>query len=96
MLCLLLLVDNHLCDFASLSSSSSAHPVLVFQEHVILEQHLLQPGCAHEPAGGLLLPSGGCAWRLVFLFLFALHHLENYSSYLKGPAAKNDSAPRAE
>jgi len=44
---------------------SSAHPVLVLPEHVLLEQHLLQPGRAHEPAGGLLLPSGGTPRRSV-------------------------------
>lgn len=50
-------------------SSSPAHPVLVLQEHVILEQHLLQPGCAHEPPRGLLLPSGRHPWRSVTLSL---------------------------
>lgn len=38
---------------------SSAHSVLVLKKHVFLEQHLLQPGCPHEPACGLLLPARG-------------------------------------
>lgn len=50
---------------ASVPSSSPAHPVLVLQEHVLLEQHLLQPGGPHEPARGLLLPFGRCPWRSV-------------------------------
>lgn len=44
---------------------SSAHPLLVLQEHVLLEQHLLQPGRTHEPPCGLLLPSGRFPWRSV-------------------------------
>lgn len=52
------------------SYSSSAHPLLVLQEHVLLEQHLLQPGRAHEPPCGLLLPSGRFPWRSVnFCFI---------------------------
>lgn len=44
---------------------SPAGAVLVFQKHVGVEQRLLQPGRAHEPAGLLLLPPGGGAWRSV-------------------------------
>lgn len=54
-------------------SSSPANPLLVLQEHVLLEQHLLQPGRAHEPARGLLLPSGGCPRRSVS------HHLHLFN-----------------
>lgn len=45
--------------------SSPAGALLVLQEHVCVEQHLLQPGCAHESTGLLLLPPGGGAWRSV-------------------------------
>lgn len=42
---------------------SPASAVLVLQEHVRVEHGVLQPGCAHEPAGLLLLPLGGSVWR---------------------------------
>lgn len=53
-LALRLVIINKLTD--SVCFPSPACLVLVCPKHVLLEQHLLQPGRPNEPAGGIFLP----------------------------------------